>query len=597
MGSLGSLTGQGVAGAGPTSQSTPPAVETARPIPRPLAINSTVVFVITLAIQLLGYIPTFFLARGLATDVPEGLALFGTVQTFMLVASSVSSLGDLRLGAAYTFFVSRGESARRATPTYLVIRLGMVASAGLIVMVLAQAIGLSTSVTFTIFAVWMVLPLLWTASMVYFNLWTSLGDSARGQYPQLVEAIVRAAVLTYVAIYILDPAMRHGAATPASTLWAMTLAYVAGAAASALYSLRSLIRYRGRPERTVAVRLFRWSWPLLGSLALLYLSGNLINFFVIHLGPGAFGIFNTSNAFRTLLLSLPAAIAVPLFPHLSALHKEDAYEAIRSRTWLLLRYTAMLIVPGVVVLVIYRVNLPNIVYSGTFVSGSTALAILGLSAVPAALSQIVGTTLTSIGRTRLELYITSLQVACLSAVAFLLVQPPPALASWTALGVTGLNGAALAVLISSIAALLLNTYYLYTLLGVRIQLLALTRILASAAASFFADSRLNSYLVHVSRYYQLAAGIVLGSVVYAVVLILSGELSKQDVMQVSTSLGLPERLARPFARLCWNPTARPVNPLPESGARALAPIQAQWMSAPEEGMPPPGTGGPPLGPL
>ncbi|HEV2519292.1 MAG TPA: polysaccharide biosynthesis C-terminal domain-containing protein [Thermoplasmata archaeon] len=579
--------------------------EAPRPKGRSLGVNSSVVFSISIVIQLVGYIPTFFLARGLGLSV-AGQTLFGTIQTFLLLATSVTNLADVRIGAAYTFFVSRGEPARDATSTYFTIRILMVAGAGLALWLLAPSFGVAASSAWPIFAVWMVLPILWSTSTVYQNLWVSLGDSARGQYPQLVESLVRAALLSYFALGFLH-ATGHGTATPTATLWAMTYAYVAGAVASGLFSLPSILAQRGRIRRATAARFFRWSWPLMGSLVLLYLSGNLISFVVIALlSKAAFNIFNAANAFRVLALALPAAIAVPLFPHISSLHKEEAFQMIRSRTWQTLRFTAILVVPGVLALAVYRVNILNILYSASYLGGSTALAILAVSAIPAALSQIIGTTMTSIGRTRLELYITSLQVACLAAVSALLVRPPSGLPGFpggtglasllpagllpaTAATFTGLNGAAVAVLVSSLAALALNAYFLYTLLGVRIQLTPIATIVLSSLASFLAISQLND-LLPINRYYQLAAGVVLGFAVYLVVLAAVGELTKEDVATVGRSLGLPEGFARYFGRLCWRAESRPVNPIPPRGAAGLVPLEAEWAGAgigPEDPSPPP----------
>ncbi|MCI4360034.1 MAG: oligosaccharide flippase family protein [Thermoplasmata archaeon] len=589
-----------------------PSPKSDRPQGRSLALNSSTVFAVSIVIQLVGYIPTFFLARGLGGSA-AGQALFGTIQTFLLLANTVTNLGDLRIGSAYTFFVSRGQSPREATTTYLAIRVVMVAAAGVALFAFAPQLGISAAATLPIFAVWMALPVLWTAPTVYLNLWVSRGDSARGQYPQLVESLVRAAVLTYVAIGFTH-LRAGGALTPVSTLWLMTYAYLAGALASFLASLPSLLANRGRFDRPTALRFFHWSWPLMGSMVLLYLSGNLISFVVvIFLKEQQFNIFNAANAFRVLALAIPSAIAIPLFPHISSLHKDEAFQTIRSQTWQTLRFTAILVVPGVLALATYRVNILYILYKGTYVSGSTALAILALSAIPAALSQIIGTTMTSIGRTRLELYITSLQLACLGLVAALLVHPPTALSAALSTGrlaaspavahllasaplglgsaatFTGINGAAMAVLISSLAAFGLNAYFLYTLLGVRIQPVSLATILLSSVASFVAISRLNAFLP-VNRYYQLAAGFLLGFGVYLLVLAAVGELSKEDVRTIVRSIGLPDSVSRILARLCWRVESRPVNALPPPGAAALVPLEAEWATAPGSGerLPPPG---------
>ena len=221
-----------------------------RPRGRSLALNSSAVFIVSIVIQLVGYIPTFFLARGVGLTV-AGQTLLGTIQTFLLLATTVSGLGDLRIGSSYTFFVSRGRSPQEATTTYLAIRVVMVAIAGLTLYLLGPSVGVATSAMLPIFAVWVSLPLLWTTSVVYQNLWVSLGDSAKGQYPQLIEVIVRAAALTFVAVRILDTPT-HGVETPIATLWVLTYAYVAGAVASSLISIPALVTHWGRFHRPTA---------------------------------------------------------------------------------------------------------------------------------------------------------------------------------------------------------------------------------------------------------------------------------------------------------------------------------------------------------
>jgi O-antigen/teichoic acid export membrane protein len=327
-------------------------------------------------------------------------------------------------------------------------------------------------------------------------------------------------------------------------------------------------------------------------MILLYLSGNLIGLIIYPvLGANLYNIFNAANAFRVLALALPVAIAIPLFPHISGLHQAEEFEEVRRRTWQALRFTAMLVVPGVIALVAYRANLLNILYKGAYVApGSTALAILAISAIPAALSQIIGTTMQSIGRTRLELYVTSAQVGSLTVLAAMLLGGIPAFSGLSAYGVTGINGAAIAILGSSVAALLLNTYFMVTLIGVHIQLRPIGTILLSSIAAFLAISRIN-HLLPINRYYQLAAGILLGFAVYLVVLALVGELAKQDVREISASLGVPRAFGEAIARLCWRVNSPPVNPMPPGSGSALVPLSDEVMAGgralPKDDRPPP----------
>src|SRR5215472_18306074 len=83
-----------------------------------VSLSSTGVFVVTVLIQLLGYIPTHFFAQNVGYTAP-GQAILGTFQLFLLLASSINMIGDLRIGSSYVFFIARGESSKVGTGTYL----------------------------------------------------------------------------------------------------------------------------------------------------------------------------------------------------------------------------------------------------------------------------------------------------------------------------------------------------------------------------------------------------------------------------------------------------------------------------------------------
>ena len=545
---------------------------------RSLAFGSAGVFFVTIAIQLLGYLPTFYFAHGVGADPNDntGRALLGTFQWFLLLASSINMIGDLRIGSAYTFYIARGESPKVGTGTYLALRVAMVGIGGLALWALGPALPYNTGQYLELFALWMALPLLWSLPTVYLQLWVAEGESVRGQMPQLLESIVRTAALTYIGLASLsDPKASFPTLIPE-----ITYAYVLGAAVSALYSFpavrRELQRYRG----AVARRLFSYAWPLMGSLLLLYLSSTLVQFLVVvALKPDKYNVFLAANGWRILALAIPAAVAVPLFPHLSGLHRTGDYELIRQRTWAALRYTALAVIPVTLAMVVYRVNLLHTFYTAPYAEqGSTALALLALAAVPASLSQVIGTALNSVGKQRLELYLTALQVAVLVVASVALLDP------FHVFGLAGLTAASLAVLLSSVAALLLNTYFMETLLGVRIQLRSIGTIAGASAVAFFAVSQFNDQFL-VNRYYELFAGVALGFAAYAVVLAAVGELSKTDVRLVVGGLGLPGAVARGLARLCWREETWPVNPLPARGAAALVPLESD--------APPPGPARPP----
>jgi len=520
-----------------------------------LTISASAVFGTSLVVQILGLIATVIFNKTINTT-DTGRAMVGTVQLFLIIGTSISGIGDLRLGTAYSYFLARGQPASTLTSTYLLLRLTMVASAGLLLFVIAPiSVGgsqlVSNSTEWTSLGVFVSLPILWTFSTVYNALYVGEGNSLRAQYPSLVEAVIRLPLLIYVAFFW-------------PTILGLTVAYTIGAAASAVYSVTGVSRRLHRFQRSEARRMFRFAWPLMGSLLLNYLVTNMIPLVVNRgLGAGELNIFLFANGWRILILSVPAAITTPLFPYLAGQHKKGDFESVRRGTWQALRYAAMLLVPAVIALVTYRSVLLNVLGNGAYVVASTPLALLVIGALPLSFSQIIQSSINAIGRQRLELYITSAQVVVLFAIVFAFMYPTGILPKSD-----GLVVGSAAVLASSIAAFAINAYFMETLIRVHIHPRSIVAITLSAAGAFEVISQFNRYLPH-GRYYELAAGIVLGFLIYCALMLAIGEITREDVRRVGRSLSLPDWLIHPFERLCWRETAPDLAPIDLARAPGL----------------------------
>lgn len=511
-----------------------------------LTINSAGVFLAGVAIQLIGFAGSIFIYKYIGIDA-SGQALFGTVQFFLLIASTINGIGDLRLGAGYQLFLARGKPGTSLTGTYLLLRFVLVGAAGAMVLLFS---GISfgglilapTGYDLEVLAIFMSLPLLWTLETVYSNYFIGIGNSVKGQYPNLVEVIVRTPFII-VATFLFP------------TMLGLVTAYLLGAIASVIFCIPALVPLIRRFNRREALLLFRYSWPLLGALGLATVATNSIPFIVQGtLGAQQLNQFNAANSFRVLAVALPAAITTPLFPYLASLHKRSEYEAIRSGTWTAIRYSSMLLIPGVVALIVYRANILNIFFNAGYLPAQNALAVLVASSIPASLAMIMGTGLAAIGWRRLELYLTGLQVGILFAVAFLLL-PPVALLPAS----QGLLAASIAVLGSAMAAWALNSYFTSRLMAVNVFPRSVGAIALAAVLSFVAIGRVNTVLP-INRYYQLAFGIIIGFAVYFVVLALIGELTREDIHRIGGSMGLPHSWLNGLARLCWRRSSPHVLP-------------------------------------
>jgi len=513
-----------------------------------LTLSSGAVFAVSVVTQVLGLAATVFLAH-LIGITPAGIALLGTAQLFLLIASSINGLADLRLGTAYTYFLARGKPPRDNTTAYLVIGMMMDAFACIVVFVIAPVAidgsaiihGSSEWIDLGLF---LTLPILWSFSGLYNSMFIGLGNSLKAQYPTLVEGMVRLAALVYVAFHV-------------HSITGIAVAYVVGAIASALFSLPALLPQLGRFKWSEVVGMFRYSWPLLGALFINYVVTNLTPFLVVSLSPAQLAIFFAANGWRILVLSLPAAVTTPLFPFIAGLHRKREFEAVRRSTWQALRYSAMLLVPGVVALVTYRTTFLNVFQTRLYAGpGSLPLAILVVGALPLALSQIIQSSINAIGRQRLELYITLAQVgALLSAQIILFPQHGIFPIFWRIIPANldpGLVAASVAVLLSSIAALALNTYFMERLIRVHIRPGPILAITGSAAGSFAVLWLLNHLrFFPVSSWYELMGAVVLGFVAYFFILAGVGELTRADVRKVGSSMGFPSWLYEPLTRLCW----------------------------------------------
>ena len=543
------------------------------PSPRPeavpraaytLTLSSGVVFATSLSIQLIGLIGTIFLVKPLGIGKPlgitnAGLALIGTAQLFLLISSSVNGVADLRLGSAYTFFLARGKPPTDNTSTYLAIRLATMAVAGVILFgFFPIVVGGSFSSELTSFGIFLTLPILWSFATIYNQMFIGLGNSLRAQLPSLVESIARLPLLIYASYEF-------------QSVEGITIAYAVGAAASAAFTLPAILPRLRAVRRIELLRLYRYAWPLMASLLLNYVVTNMVPFIVSGLGTRELTIFLAANGWRILVLSIPVAVTTPLFPHVAGLHQRREYEALRQSIWQALRYSAMLLVPGVVALVTYRSNFLNVFQNALFVGpGSLPLAILVVGALPLAFSQIMQSGINAIGRQRLELYITSTQVSVL-VVLVMLFMPPFGVAHLFPESV-GLSVAAAIILASSAAALTLNTYFLETLIRVHLRPRPILAITLSAAGSFGALSLLNrGRFFPVSTWYELLLAVLIGFLVYFVILAGVGELTRSDVRRVGASVGIPWRVRETVARLCWkesSPELAPVDLRRASGLRA-----------------------------
>lgn len=530
---------------------------------RNFGLSTLVVLIVGILSQVMGWVATKWFLLHITGD-SVAVNLLGTATFYILVASLIATLGDLRLGSAYTFFVARGGKVEALTGTYLLWRvfaLGVLGSGLVLVNSLIPG-GLSgfTS-TETALALFVLFPILEIPSILYSTLQTARGRTIYGQVPLVVEMSIRLGLLLYVATQfnstnIATVAGAHAFVTDIA--WAYVIGAAAGAVASA--PLFRHITFRGiYPELK---DMFTFATPLMGAMFITYAITSLPPLLFNYLsGPSSKELlqyFSSANAFLILLMFLPNAVIVPLFPDIASLHVQDRMGEIRSRTRRALRYTVIILAPSIVAIAVFRYDFLQILYTNSFaVNASLAVAIFAFTALPLSVGRVMGTVLDAVGQQKRELYLSTAQIISLIAALVLLVPP------------YGVAGGAAAVAISSVTGLVMNGWYLHRYVNVHVSARPFFFVFLAASVTFAMFSNTILRFVHLSlpvqEWYVLIPVVLVGQAVYVVVLAMVGELTKEDVVVLAGSAGLPPSVGRLVSRICWraswpDPDASPLTP-------------------------------------
>jgi O-antigen/teichoic acid export membrane protein len=507
----------------------------------------------SIATQILGWIGTKVLYIRVAPSAGSstGLAVLGLMTFIVLISGVVASIGDLRVGTAYTFFIARGASKKELTGAFIVFRFASFAIVSLAIVGTAIAFNWFPGYTEAL-VLFMLVPVLEIPATVYSYLRIAEGRTAVGQIPGIVEGVVRMALIVIFAVQfsVSGSTSINIQANQIKLVTDIAIAYFVGGIASICVCLPvfrnlSLDRFRASLKD-----MFTFALPLMGAMVLTYVV-TMITPFLVKVVTGSYSVltvYSATNAFLILLLFLPSAVCTPLFPELARMHARGETEALKARTRKAMRYTMMLLAPAILGVSVFRVDLLNIFYSSAVVAqGQLALIVMAFCAVPISLFRITGTALDSVGMQKREFYVSVFQLSVL--VVSLVVLLKILTAQWWVVG------AALSLLLSSFAGLVMNAYYLHRNLPISFELKSALVVLGSAALTFalFSSTFLGYFGIHlpVDQVLTLVVVLIAGLILYVGVLAASGELTKQDVVELSNTLGLPPSVGQSLQKICW----------------------------------------------
>lgn len=467
---------------------------------------------------------------------------------------------DMGMGHAHVKRVSEGRHAGDCFATYAVFKLVMtgvfLALAGgglfLYVTVLGRTVEDTTPAALVFALVFYVAKAMQDIGQSSLE---ARVETAKAQLTLFVDTVVRVSIIALFAGIIaasasgLGPfAGRLDLAAP-GVRWvhenrgaALSLATTAGGIVAALAALFMLARIRERGRFRLDLLRDYWAFALplfvttTASILAAHIDGAALGLF---LGKTEAGIFGAIRRIPLVLLGVASAVAIVLFPSISAMGARGEREAIQSAMDKTIRYLSMLLVPIIAFVVLFAEQVIRLAIGEPFVPGAHALRVLCLYVLVAALANAHGTLLLGMGHPKPAARAGILFAAAVVLLDLVLI-PYDIRSLGLRLGGLGILGAALGTLLAGML-------FYWTLRSANRRLVGyrerghVWRHLVGAAAMGAILWALD-LAMPLERWFHVPLFALLGGLVYAAALFVLRELRREDVRALTDSVHPVEML-------------------------------------------------------
>ena len=481
-----------------------------------LAKNSFFLFVSNIYFQLIGYVATFFLARYLGVS-KAGLAIFGSYVFLIMVVNMITSIADMGMSTAFEKEIASETNSKKVVGTYMFYRIIAMSLSGVVIVMLYPYIstlfGISDLFAITLAAI---IPVAWTPTRIFARMHIAKGNAMYSQVPNIIENTLRTIFVAYSAVYI-------------KTLNSLLISYFIASLIVGILSLVLLSNHLKGISLDLMVNMLKYATPIGMGIVVSYFVQNIDNFFVIaFLSSSLLALYNTSKSFYVMLSIIPSILMSNVFPYFVRHIKNQGNEGLAEKFLQIQRYLFLFLAPLALIVIVYRVNLLHILYSNRFITVSPEVVVFTLTIFPMSLSYLYSTLFNSLNKQKLPFYISALQLAIVSVLAYALITR------------YGLIGGALAVFLSYVVIVLIYITIGYKIINVYPNIKSLYLILFASIITFFSLSFINRF-VAITRWYNLIGVGIIGIGIYFVLLILSREFKKEDIEILLGSFGFSSK--------------------------------------------------------
>ncbi len=491
-------------------------------------------------------------APGLVGIVWFGLSFVGTF-------SFISNMG---FDAAHVKRISEGRDLGKCNGTYIAIKLMLTAI--LVLSVVCCLLvweyhlggGFYDATRLSVIYIFLGYYVLFSLAQIPIMTFNSLKKNAISQATMLMEPLTRAVLFLVVALAgIAGAEILTGSGLtvinlPARFEWpsflqplqeyisthvvgSLALSYLAGGAAMFAVGFLFLRKFPvSRPDREYMAMYMKFAVPLMVPVIFLLITGYLDKVLLGYFWTSEdVGHYFSVQRICTMIVMIPSAIGIVLYPTISAIHAKHRRDRDRCNSMLgrltrkCARFTSMVTIPIVVTFIVFSIPIIDIVLNSSFRPGSDAMRILAVYTFLA--TMYVPYYFLVLGTNR-PVQIAKVFIASgIANIVFnLLLIPRDGLLS--GFGIMGPAGAATATLISAAVTLAGMYYFSARITG---RQLVEGRILKHIAAGFIAGIAM-FWLADISdpvRWFHVALFTAIGLGIYLGVLWAWGEFRRREL--------------------------------------------------------------------
>jgi len=236
-------------------------------------------------------------------------------------------------------------------------------------------------------------------------------------------------------------------------------------------------------------------------------------------------LYQVAQPLANLLLLVASTVTVVLMPVISELWTKNRRETVKEMLGLLTKAVFILVIPLALIMIAFPENVIGMLFGETYLGASFALQLLSLSSIILTMYYILSSSIIGIGKPLLGTKIAFVIMAV--NVVFNIILIP----------IIGITGAALSLIASILAGFSLITYFVKKYINVLIQWFNLLKIFVGGILTLLIIFAIKTILV-TNPWIELVIALVAGFIFYAFFILLTKSITKSEI-DVLTSVHLP----------------------------------------------------------